>query len=399
MFFSSWLRNRPTMRRAASAARAPAVRFRPHLESLEERLVPSFTPVTPPAAVGGTPQAVVTADLNGDGRIDVITASQGTVSVLLGDGKGGFAAAKNYATSGISANLSIALGDFNRDGKLDVVVSGSRYGTSVLLGNGDGTFQAALNSAAGMGKYLAVADVNGDGKLDLIGNAGGVAVMLGNGDGTFRAGFTYAMAYASQGVGGAAAVGDFNGDGKVDIVTFTQQSVGLMTGNGDGTFNAPRTIATYSISGYVKAVVVGDFSGDGKLDVGIGFAPSNGGGGLNVSVWTGNGDGTFSNRAGIGTTFYLNTSLPIQLVAADVNHDGHLDLLALASGTGNTHQAALALGGSGGFSGSPSYLPDFGGTATAIATGDFNGDGYLDVAMAGVTSTGVGQVELFLWKP
>jgi hypothetical protein len=146
-------------------------------------------------------------------------------------------------------------------------------------------------------------------------------------------------------------------------------------------------------------VAVGDFSGDGKLDVAVGYIPINGGGGLSVDVWTGNGDGTFSNR-GIGTGFsYLDASKPIQLVAADVNHDGHLDLLALTSGTGSLQfQAGVALGGSGGFSGSPLSLPPFSDPATAIATGDFSSDGYLDLAIVGGLGTGAGPVEPFLWK-
>src|SRR5262249_6593201 len=204
--------------------------LRPWLQGLEDRCLPSgfSTPVNYP--VGTNPQAVVTADVNGDGKLDIITANEGTydsatgtyasggVSVLLGlqDKKGratgSFAAAQNYA---VSSADSVAVGDFNGDRKPDIVTASG----SVLLGNGDGTFRTGPSYTGGLSGYVTATDLNGDGKLDLLtaNSNNNIGVLLGNGDGTFRAGPTYATPAYLQ----AVAVGDFNSDGKLDIVAAT----------------------------------------------------------------------------------------------------------------------------------------------------------------------------------
>src|SRR5262249_28737585 len=150
---------------------------------LEDRCLPSFlAPVS--YAVGAAPQAVVTADLNGDGKLDLITANgYQSISVLLGNGDGTFAAARSYgALVGTGTSSPIALGDFNGDGKLDVVTD-----RSLLLGKGDGTFAAAQSINGGSGP-VAVGDFNKDGKLDLATTYNGgdwdttyVLVLLNNG--------------------------------------------------------------------------------------------------------------------------------------------------------------------------------------------------------------------------
>ena len=196
---------------------------------------------------GPHPQAVAVADLNGDGKLDLVVANNscypagcsgnggGAVAILLGNGDGTFQAAKTTVTEDSISSISIA--DLNSDGKLDVVAAalGSAPSeTYVLLGNGDGTFQApvAYFTANKTANSAAVADVNGDGILDIVvGNEcydsrdrgcshnGGLGVLLGNGDGTFRGQESLTLAFSSGAPDATAiAIADVNGDGRPDLV-------------------------------------------------------------------------------------------------------------------------------------------------------------------------------------
>src|SRR5216684_1815090 len=190
-------------------------------------------------AAGTNPQSVAVGDFNGDGKLDLAVANEGSgdVSVLLGNGDGTFQTAVAIATG--TNPQSVAVGDFNGDGNLDLAVanggdfsSGAGSNVTVLLGNGDGTFQTARAFAVDdIPQSVAVGDFNGDGKLDLaVANlrSGDVSVLLGNGDGTFQGAVNYAAAGASS-----IAVGDFNGDGKLDLAV-ASGSVSVLLGNGDG---------------------------------------------------------------------------------------------------------------------------------------------------------------------
>jgi hypothetical protein len=162
------------------------------------------------------------------------------VSVLLGNGDGTFAAARSFAAG--SRPSSVAVADVNGDGLLDLAVANNIFGSgtvSVLLGNGDGTFAAARSFAAGSRPYsVAVGDVNGDGLLDLaVANyvsSGTVSVLLGNGDGTFR---TTHISYVAGGSPSSVAVGDFNGDGWLDAVTANYGSNDVSILLNDGVWN------------------------------------------------------------------------------------------------------------------------------------------------------------------
>ena len=162
------------------------------------------------------------------------------------------------------------VGDFNGDGKLDVIVVTNGYTItgSILLGNGDGSLQppVPLNQNIGSGYSTAASgDFNGDGKLDLLlltpdfGTGATMAILFGNGDGTFQAPLTYSVPVAPY-----LALGDFNGDGKPDIAISGSGEVSILINNGDGTFKIP---ANYSISGNVQALTTADVDGDGKLDL------------------------------------------------------------------------------------------------------------------------------------
>ena len=282
--------------------------------------------------VGNGAQSLLVADFNGDGKQDLASANtnDNTVSVLLGNGDGTFQAGTVFPV--LNAPEVLAIGDFNGDGKQDLVV-GYRYedagdvgGISVLLGNGDGTFTQHVDYEAKTTVFdMLVGDFNQDGKLDLIlaGNFGsgiGIEFLQGNGDGTFRA----AVSIPSDGNLESLAAADLNGDGKLDLITsdyqldFAGGGAFVLLGNGDGTFQSPKQYGPGRTS---IGLAVADFNADGKLDVAISNQDAN-----SFSILLGNGDGTLQNPI----DFPIGSS-PLSIVAWDFNGDGKVDLAAITA--------------------------------------------------------------------
>src|SRR6266566_3096794 len=227
------------------------------------------------------PSNIVVGDFNGDGKPDLAVANFGdwNVYVLLGNGDGTFQVARSVYFNGGGARFwYIAEGDFNGDGKLDLAVTDySNNNVSVLLGNGDGTFQAPRTFPVGIHPaQVAVGDFNGDGILDLAvadygcsqechpSPSNTVLVLLGNGDGTFRPAPNLTVGNGPAGV----AVADLNGDGKPDLVVanFDDNTLSVLLGNGDGTFQAAQN---YLVDSAPVFVAVGDLNGDGKPDLAV----------------------------------------------------------------------------------------------------------------------------------
>ena len=231
----------------------------------------------------------VVGDFNGDGKLDLITRGKTHFSLFLGNGDGTFHHSRDYPYVDLAAQM--VAGDFNNDGKLDLLlyeapIFGTNMGfaVNVLLGNGDGTFKAPLAvasfptaagcNASGVQGDLLLSDFNADGKLDLaFCNQTQIGVMMGNGDGTFQQAVFYNAGTHQQ---FAFAIGDVNSDGKLDLLVSRYDNVNdtqfeIFLGNGDGTFQSPQT--SHQVSAYF-GFVLGDFNSDGVLDF---LAPSGGG--------------------------------------------------------------------------------------------------------------------------
>ena len=328
-----------------------------------------------------SPYALAIGDFNRDGKPDMVTVNSqtGGISVLLGNGDGTLQAAVNFSLGFSTYSVAIQVGDFNGDGIPDVVVNSTSaytgpYGFFVFLGKGDGTFLTPIQSATGVPYYdFLVADFNGDGKLDIAATTGtGVALFVGNGDGTFQSPATIATSLQNL---SKLLVADFNLDGKPDLIASNYGSALVLLGNGDGTFQAGQTYALESLG--TQAIAVGDFNGDGKPDL---VEVTSGG----VEVFLGNGDGTFLAPI-VGNTAGTSSSV----MTGDFNGDGRMDIayqgyyndtVAIALGNGDgTFQPAIVLPTDG-------YST---GNEPNVILADFNGDGVPDLAVANFSSSTV----------
>lgn len=337
-------------------------------------LVPS------PAFTAQASSCLVSGDFNRDGNMDLAMATQEVVSVLLGNGDGTFRAPVNYPMA--SGPFSITTADFNGDGIPDLATANpASNNVSILLGHGDGTFAAPVSYGAGNTcEFLAAGDFNGDGKPDLAvtnnnpSGAGTISILFGTGDGTFRAAVNHAVGKLPLNI----AVADFNRDGKPDLAVIDVNGLVILLAAGGGAFRPPVTVAAGVNPGGVVAV---DFNKDGNPD----FAVANlrndtyNTGGYTVSIIKGNGDGTFQPPA----SYYVAQN-PLAVAFGDFNGDGRLDLAAACA------SGVLSILPNNGKGGLQQIVNQSAGTEPAsLVVGDFNGDGKPDLAVANQGSSNV----------
>ena len=341
------------------------------------------------------------ADLNGDGKNDVVVvnSSSGDVSVFLGDGEGAIQVEPLCYDVGGFAWAAPLVADFNGDGLMDVVESDDEYNLVYLQGYGDGSFRGAPsydlpNSFAGSAYTYSVAsgDFNGDGVPDVVvgqqGNNGstGVVVYLAKGDGTFFPGVSYGASAQLRFV----AVADFNGDGKLDIAAIDKAGlVQILLGDGDGSFSIGAEYPTDpGNSPDPQNVVTGDFNHDGKMDLAV-ANPNTG----TVGVLLGHGDGTFASVVSYPVTNYT----PVTIATTDLNGDGYLDLAVTAYTDGPPAVGILLANNdnSGTFKAPTFYVLD--GNPENLTFGDLNKDGKADMAVTlynGITYPGTIEIAL-----
>ncbi len=330
------------------------------------------------------PYAIAVGDFNHDGNLDLAVASAccpaGGISILLGNGDGTFQPPANYAVG--SSPTSLVAADFNHDGNLDLAVANSLSDyVSILLGNGDGTFRPGPQSPTitPSGTRIASGDFNADGKPDLVTIGSNViSVLMGNGDGTFQNAVTTSPPFYIESIG----VGDFNRDGKLDVVTAGNYTVNVFLGNGDGTFQYG---ASYPSDQSPESIAVDDFNGDHKLDLAI--ANSEGG---DFSVLIGNGDGTFQAPVNYPIAFAG------WITSADVNGDHNPDLIVandIVTGHKAYSGATVFLGNGDGTFQQPGTFYQAEVETSYVAMGDFNGDRKTDLV---ITDFGYNDVIVML---
>jgi outer membrane protein assembly factor BamB len=334
----------------------------------------------PAVATGNDPSSVAVGDWNGDGHLDlaIVDSYVQLLTVVLGNGDGTFRPDGNYPLA--YGTQAVTTGDLNGDGKPDLAVANlySSYQgpptVSVLLGAGDGTFAARVDLTVGeFPDGVAIADLNADGYGDLVvaTEEAGISVLLGHGDGTFSADVDYPAGSSPT----SLVIADMNGDGRLDVVVGNYPSgVDVLLGNGDGTFAAP--IAS-TATGEPSGVAIGDFDGDGKPDVA--FACPDG-----AAILLGNGDGTLRAQ----TTYEVGDT-PAAVAIGDLDGDGKLDLAVSNAGTSTV--SVLLGNGDGTFQ--PQQVFETAAAPGDVAIADLNGDGRPDVA---VVDGNADQVSIFL---
>jgi hypothetical protein len=344
-----------------------------------------------PINVGTNPRSVAVGDFNLDGKPDLAVANENSnnLTVLLGTGNGGFTQAVGSPVVAGTHPVSVAVGDFNLDGKPDLAVANlASNEVTILLGNGNGGFTQAAGSpigSLGVPDFVVVGDFNLDGKPDLAVAsyiAASVMILLGNGNGIFTPAVGAPINVGNTPV--ALAIGDFNSDSKPDLAvanvgtSAATNRVTILIGNGSGGFTQAAG-SPIVVGNGPRSISVGDFNSDGKKDLAIansGFA--------NVTILLGNGSGGFTQAAGSPLSV---GGLPSSIAVTDYNLDGKPDL---AVANGGSDDVTILLGnGSGGFtqpSGSPVSIGD---APVFVVTGDFNLDGKPDFATTNADSNNV----------
>ncbi|HWL55069.1 MAG TPA: FG-GAP-like repeat-containing protein [Paracoccus sp. (in: a-proteobacteria)] len=318
---------------------------------------------------GSSPVDIATADLDGDGDLDLLLTSyiSDALTIAFGDGQGGFTLGVPIPVT--NGPRSVVTGDLDGDGDIDLLATNLSGGVvTVGLNDGNGSFTTRPVVVGPGARGLGLADLDGDGDLDFVSvsyDSNSLSVMLNNGDGSFVAAAPPVLA-----TGGTRPVqmtiADFNGDGRMDLAVTSNwdDSVSILAGNGDGTFAAPVQFAT----GFgPRGIVAGDIDGDGNSDLIV--ANFNG---ASVSVLRNNGSGGFAAPVNLGTGYN-----PYDIALGDLDGDGDLDMVV--SNSGSSSLSIFLNDGAGGFSSAVETVA-VGISPGGLSLGDFDRDGDLDIA-------------------
>lgn len=353
----------------------------------------SFSATTFP--VGRNSNSVAVADFNKDGIVDIVTGgtvasgsfpftSTGGFSTLVGNGTGGFRAAVLSSNAQFGSATSVATGDFNQDGNLDVISTGGIFGVTasdvfVALGDGTGKFTPGTNLIVGSSpQSIVTGDVNGDGLVDAVtANGGGstLSILIGDGKGGFSVSSTVVT-----GNPGAVALRDFNGDGKLDIAAVITSgsyadrsaSLSLLLGDGKGKFTAFADIPVGEKISFTGAdLTTADFNGDGRLDV--------------ATVVGGQMTVLLADPVQKFIPFFQTDQNTASITSGDFNGDGRVDLATASTNYVNNNVTIFLGNGSGSFSRPVAFAASgvsyFTAGADALATGDFDKNGKTDLTL------------------
>jgi VCBS repeat protein/Big-like domain-containing protein len=331
--------------------------------------------VAPSLSLAGAPTSVAIGDLNQDGKLDLVTtdAISGKVTVFIGDGKSKFAPGVEYATGFHPGSVAVA--DLDGSGQPEVIVADETKGTiSVLEGIGGGALHLKQTVVVGIAPtFIATGDFNGDGRTDLVvaeRRGGFLAVLINDGKGNLQGPVLSSLHKAPT----ALTIADFNNDAHADVALANADgTVSILLGTGNGGFRAIPDLQV--VSGSLSSIVSEDFNRDGNVDLAV-TQP----GAKIVIAFQGKGDGTFTAPAN-----YSVGINPVFTVSTDLDGDGIPDLIAINQGS-NT-MSVLGGNGDGTFKNSVDFVVGKG-PLSGVA-GDFDGDGHMDLAVINSSSQSV----------
>jgi hypothetical protein len=331
---------------------------------------------------GSNPQIVTSADLDGDGDIDLATANGGSsnVSILLNNGNGTYAPRVDYSSG--NTTYSITSADLDGDGDIDLVTTNYNSATvSVLFNNSNGTFAPRVIYSTGIEpSSITAVDFDDDGYIDLAvtnGSSNTISILFNNSNGTFAPKIDYSVGSAPV----SASADDFDGDGDIDIVVANAyvDYISVLLNNGDGTF-APKVDFPITAASYPTSITSADLDGDGDIDLAVSTLYSK-----TVSVLLNNGDGTFAPKV----DFPTGLDFTQKIISTDLDRDGYIDLVVVSSQA--NYVSILSNNGDGTFA--PKVDFPTGQFSKSVTASDFNGDGYPDLATA---SAGSSTVSIFI---
>jgi hypothetical protein len=339
------------------------------------------------------PRSIAIGDFNKDNCIDIAVANENAknVGIFFGNGNGTFSLQATYSTGSSSALMSITVADLNNDTILDIAVSNWGAGNGnigVLYGLNNGTFLVPKTYSTGFNSQptsIAICDFNNDGRVDFAvsnSNKNNIGIMLRDKSEPFGVQRTFSTGNGSSPY--SVAVTDLNNDDRLDIAVanYKTNNVGIFFGYGNGSFAEQKTYSTGQYSGPVF-IAIGDLNQDKHFDIVVANSNAD-----NIGILFGYGNGTFGTAQTYATG---KSSEPTSVALADLDKDNQTDIVVTSYGI---NIVLIFFGLSNGtFSNPTPYNFDYNSNPASVAIGDFNNDTWLDIAVA---NNGLGYVEVLL---